>query len=389
MNTYSKLMGVVCTLFASYDGVRNMLNPSYVEVGSNNMVIGPVWLMALFISVFFISASFFSINFRSVATHRLKGLVLFTLLTVFVFASGGGQFVFAKALRDVFYLAYFALVAYWFNGVFFKKNLLNFSVLIFLRWHFYSFLFLTFVAAALGKFDESDRLMGAQLTASMFGNYVPVLCFFYLVSNPGKIFGAIAVFISTVLVLMSGTRTALVVLVLLVVYFFGFYKSRKPSFQSLVPFLLVGLIVAIGSFALEGSSDGVRSLNTDDVETGSAATRFYWYETLYSAIENAGGWGGFGAGAAEAEIGYITHADYLRFWYDYGLAFAIGVFFWGIFVFFHGVRWSFLTVVDVAVFILVMVNFTLHNLFQAPNLLFETVLLGVLISKRNELVKVF
>lgn len=380
-------MGIVCTLFASYDGVRNIITPSYVEVGSNNMIVGPVWLLVLLVSFLFAPALRSFTTFTGITKHRLLGAFFFVAFMAMFVASSGNQFFLVKAARDIFYLAYFSFVAFWFDSVYFKRQEGAQFVRYFLRWHFYSFLFLTFLAAVLGKFDDSDRLMGAQLTASIFGNYVPVLCFFFLVSNPSRFLEVIAIFASVVLVILSGTRTALVVLILLVVYFYSFYRSNRVGLGSLLPVFFLGLIAAASTFFLEGSSENVRSLSADDVEGGSVATRFYWYEKLFDSIVRSGGWGGFGAGAAEADIGYITHADFLRFWYDYGLAFPVVVFIFVLGVIFHRAKLSFLTLIDVSVFVLVMVNFTFHNLFQAPNLLFETVLLGVLVSRRSKLIK--
>jgi hypothetical protein len=112
---------------------------------------------------------------------------------------------------------------------------------------------------------------------------------------------------------------------------------------------------------------------------GSANTRFDWYYDLFLHLKSTLFIGGKGGGYSEFVIGNLPHFDLLRFWLDYSVVFIILFFillFLVVSLFSQDIL--LLGLFSIGLFILL----SLHNMFQAPMLIFTYVF--VLFEMRNE-----
>lgn len=384
MKTYSVIIGLICALLSSYDGIKNLLSPSYQEVGSNNMIVGPGWLFFLCCSIILFPETISKTKtFRFNISAIFSVLILMGLILLATSSMIGTDGVWSKTARDFFYLFYFYLISIYFLRYFIGTGEHVSRLIDFFKGYISTFFILTFITFMAGKFDGEGRFMGAQLTSSVFGNYVPIICFFFLISVRSMWLSLSVIIISMAMIYLSGTRTAFIIFIILVCYFYIQYRKGARKKSSLI-FLLLISVFFYAILGNSGSEESARLLTTEEAEMGSVGTRIYWYELLFNKIVKDGWYGGYGGGAAEAEIGYLTHADFLRFWFDYGFIFAIGVFLWCMYLFFFkGFRFQWDKIFDLLTFFSVLINLTFHNLFQIPTLLFVTALLGVVISKRK------
>jgi hypothetical protein len=384
MNTYVFSVGALCGMFANYDGLRNIVSAAYDTPGAENAFLAPVWLLAIVLAV--------SVGGRTrllrtdrvsaaIAVRSVTGAVLLTIVAAVGSRSAGAA---PKWIRDCFYLWFFA-------GSLISTNLLlsredggSRHLKAFVEGFCAAFVAATIVGLLLHQFDANGRFTGLQLTASMFGNSVAFVAYFYLSIARGAVWRILILGSALALIVLSGTRSALVLLGLLLLHATVSLRDPKERWLSLALIALAGVLGALTIEDPANALSGVRVVSAGDVEVGSLRTRLYWYDTLLQTLTATGGLGGFGAGAAESALGYIPHADLLRFWFDYGLLFAALL-----------IAWIPLCAVptrgagrlrayaDRALAVTVFATLTFHNVFQAPNLLFEFVMLCAIIPHVN------
>lgn len=387
-------LGVFSAALACYDGLRNLVSAGYTAVGSNNIFIGPIWLGGLYLITFF---------FRQARRQEMvprKGLnfkeseivyfFMFLICSILIFSHVDESRIslsVSKGFRDVFYMAFYFLVARFFVLTFASglKGYCQFRVFAISHAGFY--LIVTLFALLSAKFDIEGRFVGPQLSASMFGNYVPFVFFLLAVTVRSKTFVVITWVLSLLLMISSGTRSALIVYAAFFLVYIKFFLRLNIS---TIFSLSVGAALLLAFLGLNGDFLGEsRVVSTDDMEGGSAGTRLFWYELLLGELEKGAWLGGAGAGAAEDRIGYITHADFLRFWYDYGLVFLISFVGWIVFGFLRLARYAALDrwLICLA-YIALVFNLSFHNVFQAPSILFELSVLVYVFSRVGEFARI-
>lgn len=387
-------LGAFSAALACYDGLRNLVSAGYTAVGSNNVFIGPIWLGGLYLTTFFFQKTrrqeMVPRRGLSFKESEIVYFFMFLICSVFIFSHVDESRIslsVSKGFRDVFYIAFYFLVTRFFVSTFSSgvKGYSQFKVFSFSHAGFY--LVVTLLALLFAKFDVEGRFVGPQLSASMFGNYVPFVFFLLAVTVRSKAFVWIVWAISLLLMISSGTRSALIVYAaLFFVYIKFFFKVNLSTIFSLS--VVAGLLLAILGLNADFLGES-RVVSTDDMEGGSAGTRLFWYELLLGELEKSSWLGGAGAGAAEDRIGYITHADFLRFWYDYGLFFLIFFVGWVFFGFFRLARYKALDRAFIClVYVALVFNLSFHNVFQAPSILFELSVLVYVFSRMGEFSKI-
>lgn len=184
---------------------------------------------------------------------------------------------------------------------------------------------LGYLAHGLGG---TGRLSGFMLSPSLFGNSIGIyLLIGYLTGVRGPWFGA-ATALGLLLVVASGTRTGLVLLLALA----GLHIIRSVRLgriraaATLSTALLVGgalVVIAVLRGDL-GISVDLRVLSIQDADGGSIATRLAWYQAVWTGLKSSTFIGGFGPGSSEATLGYLPHFDLLRYWFDYSVIYVFG-----------------------------------------------------------------
>ena len=213
-------------------------------------------------------------------------------------------------------------------------------------------------------------MAGFMLSPPVFANTLFLLTAMYLSISKG--WGGIRVLsliVPVVFILLSGTRTALALYLLFLFCYMWF--STPSSIVKIRLFSVVFLFLALFLLLFGGAVNdaiiysGSRMASLDDLEGGSLGTRVLWYMRLISALSENFYIGGFGAGSSENLIGYITHFDFLRYWFDYSilsLVILVCLFY----------RLSMLSVVRPGFQLLFVINVLIltflstHNVFQSP-----------------------
>lgn len=373
MLTYMVLM----SLLVGFDAFFKVINPGYIETGSFNFIIG---VIILSLHIFFYFSSYYRITSNPVVKQEIYSLLLGAILLVMLFANSLGYFELGKVVRDIFYSFYF-IVIFYFVFYYCKTQPNKFNTLLHFSFFTYFILF-NGLGVLLGNFDHEGRFTGMQLAASIYGGTACLLLITLCESQLGKYQKVLYFTFGFSFLLLSGTRGA--VLSLLVYFAFVFYRMfGKNKFLQLFILLIVGSIIGFIVFKFEeitaamSALSSLRFASTSDLEGGSLGTRLTWYLMILADLYENSLVGGFGGGAAEKLTGHITHFDLLRFWYDYSIFFVlVQLVLFAYMIYSVNHKW-------VLIFIYLFVQyllFSLHNIFQAPAMLFVFALSLVVLS---------
>lgn len=224
-----------------------------------------------------------------------------------------------------------------------------------------------------------NRFAGFTLSPPIFANAALLA---YLIARNARL-GWMWTFIffiaSVACIVLSGTRSPLVTLVLYEMFLFG--TGELASRNRGIYYILLALGIAVISLVLFdlyttitiGHSSS-RIFSSEDSDGGSLQTRSAWYLLILNGLRDSFFIGGYGAGAAERLTGFITHFDILRYWYDYSV-FYVGIFFfilWKAFRCNVTDRGSHTTPYRIFIFPFVCIStilMSMHNIFQSPGMI--------------------
>ena len=353
------VLSFVFVALISVDGFFRLLDRAYVA-GSNNFLSATTYF--LLVTFLYLKANKFSID-------RYEAFFVFFAAFCVVVASvlPGGEIL--KGGRDVIYLFSIFFTMYFFRSrsdsfVFhLSKSILVFCVLL----------------SALGGWllssyeDGSGRFMGFQASPTIFSNVVMLACITFGVYSKGR-YDVLLIPLAMFLISLAGTRANAIGLLL---YFLYSVRHRIRAKYLLLLLLSILLVLYVFRDAITRTvmdivvQENSRLLSVNDFEQGSLATRLEWYLLLIDNLKQTYYFGWLGAGASEKHIGFITHFDMLRFWYDYGLLFMVVltlIFYRHLFHSDASVRSrSKAFAIILVCSILVLIGF--HNAFQAPPLI--------------------
>jgi hypothetical protein len=326
MNSTLKLRSAVI-VFAlvgvlNIEGLLKLLVWSDISSGQLNPYLGPLVLLVLGLLYFHQSFS----NYLKDQSRRSNKVFLLTLLTTAVMVTFGissGEWL--KLSRDIIYLwimslTYLNLRAYGidksFDIRFAVKWLLALNIVI-----------LPSIAILLLRDMTTGRFASFMLSEPVFAIVTALIMSMAFYCRLNFWWLVIGTAFSTGWIVLSGTRTALILLAATVGYvaLIG-YGKQKHLWPKVFAFLGVGVLLGLYSdvlFDAVENMSGLRVLNYSDTEYGSLHTRFSWYSMLFEHLVRESVIGGFGAGASESSIGYLTHFDFLRYWYDYSLFYLL------------------------------------------------------------------
>jgi hypothetical protein len=355
------------SVLINFDGLLKVVKPSYKETGSFNFIIGFVILGT---HGFFYLLTHYARKDQIINTKEIVSFLLAMVMIVTLFGFSIGYFEAGKVVRDLFYILFFVLVYYYlaFYRTHFEKSLNSFLAASF----FIYFILLNAIGLVLGNFDHEGRFVGLQMAASIYGGTACLLLIVLFESKASIMTKLFYFVIGGSFLLMSGTRGA--VLSLLVYFAFAIYRAFGK--QKLLQYTLVTIafsIIAVIAIFFEqiisamSALSSLRFISTADLEGGSLGTRMTWYLMIITDLIENNLFGGFGGGASERLTGHITHFDLLRFWYDYSLLFILfKMILFIVMIKTFTKKWLLIFSYLFVQYLL----FSLHNIFQAPAMLF-------------------
>lgn len=374
---YLALMSV---LFG-FDAFLKLVKSSYKETGSFNFIIG---FVILGLHAFFYFIYHYRFKSNRIKKEEVWSVFIGFLLLTILLGNSLGYIELGKVIRDVFYTFFFIILFYFI--LYFKESHNNSFTSVLKLSFFIYFIVFNIIGLVLGNFDHEGRFTGMQMAASIYGGCVCLFLIILLESDLSKFFKYFYFLVGFPFLLLSGTRGA--VLSLIVYFSFSFY--RKFAKNKLLQFVIISILLTIVGLiiikldeilAAMSALSSIRFASTEDLEGGSLGTRLTWYLMIFSDLYNDSFIGGFGAGAAEKLTGHITHFDLLRFWYDYSLGFILVQ----LLLFFYMIKSTNKNSLLIFLYFFVQyVLFSLHNIFQAPTMLFLFALSLVVLTSKTE-----
>jgi hypothetical protein len=374
------------SLLINIDGIINALNPSHLSPGSFNYILFFLFLMPSLGMVFSV---FFILKEKSLNTTNLMLAFFAVLLSLFTVLVCYDDIKYTKAFRDSSYICFFYFFVSFASGAFrinerllikFLKLFVILNIIVFPCW-----------GLIADNFDYEYRFSGMQLSPAVFGTSLSL--FFIIISNSK--FGICNRLILYALCLMqiflTGSRAALIVVLFYKLFYYFFEVKDKSPIKILIILIPLTIIIFASGMLSPNYWTGIidlfganRIFSVGDIEGGSLDTRVNWYIMMWDRISDNGFIGGYGAGSSEKMLGFISHFDLLRFWYDYSVFFMI-IFFLSLYFIFRLNGDSFLKWWVAMRFLFMIALITLvsfHNVFQAPSLLFLLALTLSLLSMR-------
>jgi len=382
MSTLGVFTGVLLSILLTFDGFlygTGILNKS----GSLNIYIATLLL------IIFVGFILIQVNNAIRLLSRPAFLVLSICIVIFIFSALLSNIVALntlKLVRDLIYISTYFIVFFAFIVISFHPGQKIFFLSFFKVYFIINLLVFPILAILLVFFHPiTGRFEGVYGAPTLSGNITALLAG-YLILKGREYFSFFMVFIlivtSIALIFLTGTRSALIIVLLAFVLKGVAGAGKKYVLIALcVSFICSGILIYlymdIISIFIEQSVMTNRILSVDDVEGGSLATRINWYSLLFNQIVESNFLGGFGPGAAENNLGYIPHFDFLKNYYDYSIV-GGGIYMIIILLFCRNVNiqitaYSFLTYLMIS----------LHNAFLVPVLMINWIfiVIGLLNSK--------
>lgn len=306
------LLAFFVVFFSAFDGFLFSLGV-LSDSGSLNlyMVLISTALLVLFFT-FNLSKTIGIIKVR----ENLSVIILtLSLISVFLIVSVFTEFK-IKLLRDSSYAFFYMLLFLFFNS----SHKFHICTETFLKIVIIStIILLPFFSIFLGA-DIFPRFGSIYGTPSLTGNTIAFSASI-IILNWRRYFSSgwsiILIAFALLFVILSGSRTALTLLVLSSIIKFLASRSLLNSITNIF-FLL--LFVMLFSYVNLGNIDTfseLRVLNVDDIQIGSISTRIIWLSIVINELSESFWVGGFGSGASESLLGVIMHADLLQIYFDY------------------------------------------------------------------------
>ena len=353
------LFSIGLSSFMYFDGFAKLLL-GLNQAGQYNPFLA---VLTMFLLVFLHIVILKKNNFRMDSSFLFKLILVFSLM--FFIVVGGNV---SSLFRDVIYILILVTSFYFFDYFALDKSELRVFAISF----FYGVcVFYPILGFLLGLTGYDDRFAGFSLSPTIFSFVVFVAYSLVRLTVKSVPFLIVAFIVSLNLVLLSETRTELGLFVvfeavLLLSYFSNLTRNAVVIFGAIAS---VGLLYSFSSdigLFLASAESGSRVLSVDDLEHGSLATRIIWYSTLMSKIiSDSYMLGGFGGGAAFNTTGFVTHFDFLRYWFDYGVLFLLLVVYIIVTTTYEKSEQK-PNQVNFLYLLLFLVLASMHNVFQSP-----------------------
>lgn len=382
------LLGFSFALFLNFEGILATLTGISISSGFLNQLYAPLFFVIL-------SFSFAALYYLRIQEENKTVSILFVttlVLSALIIGTSISWFDANKVFRDLIYIW---LIYLFFQLEAWKKISDKYIDDYFIKSFVFSFLILFPLTNLLYTWGvQISRFSGWILSKPQFANMVFLAGIIYLISNFKTSTKHFIAFISFSLIVASGTRTTMLLFVIFYLYYFLIYKSER-GLKRIAWFTGISAGVGVVVFlvflpqiqTLFELAGNYRAFSIDD--GGSVFSRISWYTTVFQSLYENNILGGFGAGASENLLGVLTHFDFLRFWYDYTIFFAL-IFMGNLFFIYFNKRsyrsknYKF---IDGSVLLIVIFTLMGHNVFQSFTMVVMIMfyLLMSNKSKKNEL----
>lgn len=375
--TYSS--AALFLLILCFDGIISLISGRTYEPGKFNPILSPLILLCLLVIwfLYYGSQRILKVSILFIPT------ILATLLNLFfTFHSMN----FSKGARDLTYLWLLALAYLTFrlmiNHRLFDKQ--KFAQLL----TRYGVLLIPIVTYSLQiGYNIEGRFTALVSSAPNFANSMFLLTAIAFFAELRPYWLIASVICSVYFIVDSGTRTALLLIVLLLMYMFLSRQNAIRFGRIIILFAFVGLGLTV-YWATDQLTAENRILSINDLASGSLSTRLTIYFTIWRTLAGTGFIGGFGAGVSESLFNYLTHFDFLRYWYDYSLfytiLFVIILYFpaWLKLLSGQHRRLDWQQLKDLVFFTVMVLLLSMHNSFATPFGILAIAILGILIFNK-------
>tara|TARA_Y100000588_G_scaffold188919_1_gene202877 strand:+ start:9825 stop:10976 length:1152 start_codon:yes stop_codon:yes gene_type:complete len=357
--------------------IYNLEGFIHIVLGYNATLVGANNILIAIISIFLlISLCFFSDND---SRYILYGTALVGIMSYLILLFNIVESEYRKTIRDIAYLILYFLNFYFLFTV--RKEIARG------RAPFYfivvNLVILPLISFVLGVTNENNRFLGFQMASSIVSNGSVLLLMFSFMIVKSKV-KIVLLLICLTIIYCSGVRSSLFILFVFIFFLYSNSVSGNKPFFYIFSSLLIVVMPLLFLYSSEIvallSNSETRVFSTQDLEQGSLSTRISWYVSLMGLIIQDGGFGGFGPGAAERYIGFITHFDLLRFWVDYSILFVLFFIWLNVWLIFRNYR----SVAYLIMFSLVHFLLSLHNVMLIPSLfMIFSFVMSVLLYKNS------
>jgi len=321
------LLGLFVAVIINISGIIKIISNTNISPGQYSPYVTPIIFL-----LFILLLSFYNVVIPKIKNYQLFYLLFFFLvILIFLFSFKTGNII--QGLKD---LVYILLIISFYHVLVLLNKSDQFDEGVYVK----SLIFISgffFPLIAFMIFGYSGRFGGLTLSKPIFGNmYVVYTMMLISIHAFKKPFLNIIILLFILPVILSGSRTALYLIIILFILLnwrsknenVYYLKSSKVLFS--IIFIIFSVFITSGYFV----SSGLRVFDFSDVGvydggvlsyggSGSISTRLLWYYKLLMNISKNYFIGGFGAGSSETLIGYLPHFDFLRYWYDYSILFPL------------------------------------------------------------------
>lgn len=316
------LLGLTLIVLLNVHGLVFLFAGLEVSAGQFNPVLAPLILICLAAPI--LHAEFLgrlSVGWLFAPRILLMGGAATTVL---VMAGVGGLVV--KLLRDLVYLWLVVLTVVGIRSLE-DRRLLDWSTMV-TTMLLVGTLIMPLGALMGGMFDVRGRFMGFSLSPSMFAVTLVMLCVIGYRVIQRRALWWLCFGLSVVWTVLSGTRTALALLLMLfgMAMYTGYSGPNRRRIAASARLLILTVMIVVIGLGLEWLMEArleFRVVDFSDVGGGSIASRLGWYAVTWQNIAATNFVGGLGAGASERMTGVLTHFDVLRYWHDYSVVYLV------------------------------------------------------------------
>ena len=367
------LLSFLVIFFCSFDGILYHLNINSNSGGLN------LYMAFLYIGLLTL---FYIFNFsKTIGLIKLKDnvkviVLALMLIAVFLIVSVFTEFK-VKLLRDISYVFLYMMLFLLFNST----NKYQFNNETFIKTVILSIILLLPLLSVILGSNVFPRFEGIYGTPSLTGNTV-AFAVSMVILNWKKYFsptvGLVLIIFSIVIIVLSGSRTALTIVVFAFIFKFLSSRSLLNSITNvLILLIFTTFFSAVNLGNLEAFNE-LRVLSVDDIQIGSISTRLIWLTKVLDSLSQSSWVGGFGSGASEELLGVIMHADILQIYFDYSFL-ALIIYLLLIYLFSGTRKEKFFVFYFLSLFLL-----GLQNAFYAPIIIMLYLSLRITTTKKYE-----
>lgn len=361
-------LGFCFALFLNFEGIIANVFGITIESGFFNQFYAPLFFVIFGVSFLLYYKKRVENEEAGVSPLFISTLFLSVLMILFSLKWMDD----VKLFRDLIYLWLIYLAYQLFHWGTLKKNIRSRD---FINGFVFSFIVLFPLLNIFYSFGiDIERFSGWVLSKPQFANMVLITGLIFFNQSGSNKRKHIVGILCLSLIFASGTRTTLLIFILYYAYHFFLLHSenvgKRLLIVSTVSILLgVGIFIFIQPYldSIAAFSANFRALSFEDIEDGSIFSRLSWYSAIFGSLLERNLLGGFGAGASENLLGLLPHFDFLRFWYDYSIIFAVGFMVNLIYMYIEHNKFKTFThkIMDSTVFVIIIFTLMGHNVFQS------------------------